>query len=156
MDRKVSRQFEIALCAAIAAIAAIVTWQVAAQEHRPLDVEELQIDVADIQSLASEGGFLVTHPIGASVTRSFANAHAGMWRDKIDELARKYGSREPEASSVQSFDEVRALADRLHAVADEISRDSAQNGAESAAAAHLHETESRARTLKSRLEHQAD
>ena len=156
MDRKVSPRFKIALCASIAAIAVVVTWQVAAEQRRPLDIEELQIDVADIQSFAAEGLLLATQQIGPTVTRSYAQAHAEMWLQKVDELARKYGSREPESKLAQPFEDVRALADQLRAAADEVSGSFAQNQTANAAAMHLHEIESRARTLTARLEREAD
>src|SRR5690349_695404 len=155
MNRKTSRRFEISLCAAIAAIAVIVTGLVAMDEHRPLDVEEMKIDVADIQSFAAEGSLLAEQRIGATVTHDFAKVHTDMWREKIDELARKYRSREPEAPLARFFGDIGTLADDLHAAADEVSSSFAQKESANTAAAQLREVELRARTLTSRLERQA-
>lgn len=156
MAPKVSLRFKIILCASVAAIAAVVTSQVAMQAHSPLGIEELKIDIADIQSYAAEGGLLASQRIGVSVTGSYAKAHTEMWRQKIDELARKYGSREPQPKWAQPYGDVRALANQLHAAADEVSGWFAQNETAGAAAAHLKQIESRARALKSRFEREAD
>jgi hypothetical protein len=156
MDRKVSTRFKIGLSASIAATAAVVTWQVAAEQHRPLRAEELKIDVGDIQSFAAEGGLLTSQHVGASVTRSYAKVHTQMWRQKIDDLARKYESREPDATLVQLFGDVRALAAELHAVADEVSGSFTQNETATAATARLRHVEAQARTLTSRLERESD
>lgn len=152
MDRKLSSRFKVLLSASIAAIASVVTAQVAMQEHRPLDLQELKIGVADIQSFAAEGSFLATQQIGASVTQSYANVQTEMWRRKIDELARKYESREPEPNLAQVYAEECVLADRLHVSADEVARRFTQHGSARTVAAHLQEIESQARTLTSRLE----
>jgi hypothetical protein len=156
MHRKVSPRFEIALSVAVVAIAVGVMWQVAREERRPLDVEEMKIDVADARSFAAEGELLAAQKVGASVTHNYAKVHADMWRQKTAELARKYASREPEAKLAQLHGDVRALADQLHAVANEASGSLARNETASPAAAQLHEIASRAEALTARLEREAD
>lgn len=156
MHRKVSVRFKIALCASIVVIAAVVGWQVARQEQSPVGVEELKIDLADIRSFAAEGSLLATQQVGTSVTRSYAKVQTEMWRQKINELAQEYESREPQVNLTQAYGDVRALADQLRTAADEVSSGFAQNQSANAATAHLQEVESRARALILRLEREAD
>lgn len=147
MSRHVSVRFKSALAAGVALIAAVVAWQVDAALKRPLDAEEMKIDVADLSSYAAEGNLLAKQRIGASTTRSFSKAQSEMWHDKIEQIARKYQSRKPEAHLTKSFGDVQTLAQRLLGAANAV-MDNTKGGTATTAAAELNQVESDARRLK--------
>jgi hypothetical protein len=151
MPGKVSRRFEITLAVCVVLIAAIVAWQVAVASKRPLDSKNMEIDVADLGSYAAEGELLARQRIGATVTRSYSKVQSEMWRDKIEEIVRKYQSREPAANLTKSFEEVGALAQRLLSAADALMDTHPKEGTSGELASNLKQVESDARELKSRL-----
>ena len=61
----------------------------------------------------AEGDLLATHRIRVSITRSYSRVQTEMWRDKIEEIVRKYHSREAQAQLTKYFGEVRALAQHM-------------------------------------------
>jgi hypothetical protein len=151
MSRKITRRFEIALAACVVLIAVIVAWQAAIASKRPLDSEDMKIDVADLGSYAAEGELLARQRVGASITRSYSKVQSEMWRDKIEEIVRKYQLREPAADLTKSFGEVSALAQRLLAAADALMGNVPKEGTAGEAASKLKQVESDARELKSHL-----
>jgi hypothetical protein len=151
MPRPVSLRFELALAVCVVLLAAIVVWQVGAAMKRPLDAEEMKIDVADLGSYAAEGDLLAQQRNGATITRSYSAVQSEMWRDKIEDIVRKYEKREPAAELKKPFAEIHALTRRLLAAADRVARDFAKDGTASDATAELQRVESDARQLKLRL-----
>jgi hypothetical protein len=149
---QVSVRFDVALAVCVVLIAAIVVWQVIAAQKRPLDAEDMKIDVADLASYAAEGHLLAKQGVGTSITRAYSKVQSEMWRDKIEEIVRKYSTRVPAADLMAHFEEVRAVAQRLLTTADAVTGDLANEGKPTAAAvSNLTRIESDAHRLQSRL-----
>jgi len=150
MSRQISVRFESAVAIGVVLITAGVAWQVGTQLQRPLDAEDMKIDVADLGSYAAEGDLLAEQRVGATMTRSYSKVQTQMWRDKIEKIAVKYQSREPEVGLTKSFGEVHALAQRLLSITDMINEKLTKEGTATAAVSELKQVELDARQLKSR------
>jgi len=151
MSRQVSVRFQSALAVGVVLIIASVAWQVGTGLERPLDAEDMKIDVADLGSYAAEGDLLTKQRVGATLTRSYSKVQSQMWRDKIEKIAIKYQSREPEMGLTKSFGEVHALAQRLLCVTDVVTENLTREETSTAAASELKQAALDARQLKSRL-----
>jgi hypothetical protein len=151
MQRQVSVRFEIALAVCVVLVGAILAWRVGAAQGRLLDAKHMKIDVADLASYAAEGDLLVKQRIAGSITRSYFKVHSEMWRDKIEEIARKYATREPAPELTTSFEEVHVLSQHLLSAANGVTDNFPTEATSKAAASELKQIESGARQLKARL-----
>jgi len=151
MPRPVSLRFELAVSICVTLAGTILAWQVSAALRQPLDAEDMKIDAADLGSYAAEGELLARQRIGASLTRNYADVQSEMWREKIQEVAHKYESRDPAADLTDSFQDIHALARRLQTAAEAVSDAFSHGRTPTAAAADLKRIEADARQVKSRL-----
>lgn len=98
--------------AAIVLILGLIAWLVHA-ETKPLDRNELKIEVGHLRSFSAEAGLLAEQAASAKVTETFFQTQTYLLRDKVESLRNSLESATLDSGLEGNHWQARQLADQL-------------------------------------------